>query len=117
LWYVFTVTLLILGHTEWGEKILEGFSWGHAFFEVNGDLLAKYAKCTDAEDVGRVQEAWLKQLEQEWTDSRDTGDKSDEDEWAGGNPNHIPVDDDDDEEEDTEEEGENEVNEEGGKST
>jgi pre-rRNA-processing protein TSR3 len=91
---------LTLGHTEWGEKILEGFSWGHAFFEVNGDLLAKYAQCADADEVGKVQEAWLKQLEQEWTDSRGNAENDDKDEWAGGNPNHMPNVEDEDYEDD-----------------
>jgi pre-rRNA-processing protein TSR3 len=66
---------------------LEGFSWGHAFFEVNGDLLAKYAECRDADEIARVQESHLSGLERDYIKSRET--KEGEDEWAGGNPNHI----------------------------
>ena len=76
---------LISGHRDWAEQILNGFSWGHAFFEVNGGLLERYAQCADAEEIGNVQEAWLTRLEREWVESR--VDKGGEDEWAGGNPN------------------------------
>lgn len=88
--FVYVVLLLFglganIGHTDWAEQVLQGFSWGHSFFEVNGGLLERYAQCQDAEEVGKVQEAWLARLEREWTESRE--DKGDQDEWAGGNPN------------------------------
>lgn len=52
-----------------------------------------------------MQEAWLKQLEKEWADSRENlnNDDEDNDEWAGGNPNHIPLGEDEDDEEEEEE--------------
>jgi pre-rRNA-processing protein TSR3 len=113
--------VLMVGHTEWGEQLLEGFSWGHAFFEVNGGLLERYAQCKDAEDVTKVQEAWLERLEKEWTDNRKVVEG--EDEWAGGNPNQIAsygTDDEEDEEDephqledDDEEESHEESQEEG----
>ena len=81
---------------------MQGFSWGHAFFEVNGGLLEKYAQCQDAEEVGKVQDAWLARLEREWAESRE--DKGDEDEWAGGNPNRREESEDEDESEKNEEE-------------
>jgi pre-rRNA-processing protein TSR3 len=93
---------LTLGHADWGELVLEGFSWGHAFFEVNGGLLEKYAQCKDAEEVGKVQEEWLARLEKEWVEKRQTGDG--EDEWAGGNPNQVARDESDDDDDELEEE-------------
>jgi len=92
---------------DWAEQVLEGFSWGHAFFEVNKGLLERYAECKDAEEVVKVQEAWLVRLEKEYAESREV--KDDEDEWAGGNPNRLAESDDEDEESDDEEE-EEEVN-------
>lgn len=92
---------------DWAEQVLEGFSWGHAFFEVNKGLLERYAECKDAEEVVKAQEAWLARLEKEYAESREV--KDDEDEWAGGNPNRLAESDDDDEENDDEEE-EEEVN-------
>jgi len=83
---------------------LNGFSWGHAFFEVNRGLLERYAQCQDAEEVGKVQEEWLAKLEREWTESREG--KEDDDEWAGGNPNRR-----DESEEETDEVGNGETEE------
>lgn len=77
---------------------MEGFSWGHAFFQVNGGLLEKYAQCKDAGEVGKVQEEWLARLEKEWVEKRQTGDEDDE--WAGGNPNQMASDESDDDDDD-----------------
>lgn len=84
--------------------MLEGFSWGHAFFEVNMGLLKRYAECKDAGEVGKVQEAWLARLEQEYAESREV--KDNEDEWAGGNPNRRAESDEEEEESEEEEEEE-----------
>ena len=101
----------MVGHNEWAEQVLEGFSWGHAFFEVNGSLLDKYAQCRNAVEVAQVQENWLSSLEKEWVDSRKT--EEGEDEWAGGNPNHMAsLEDADSAEEDEDEEEEEEEKEE-----
>ena len=82
--------------------MLEGFSWGHAFFEVNKTLLERYGECKDAEEVGQVQDAWLAQLEKEYAESREVNE--DEDEWAGGNPNLLAESEDEEESDDQEEE-------------
>lgn len=97
---------LNVGHTDWAQQILSGFSWGHAFFEVNRGLLERYAQCEDADEVGKVQDAWLARLEREWAESRE--DKGKQDEWAGGNPNR-PADSEDEEDEEDEEEEESEA--------
>jgi len=103
----FAAAFCICGHDEFAQRILEGFSWGHAFFEVNGKLLQRYAQCKDAEEVGKVQEAYLAQLEKEWTEKREGQDGDDE--WSGGNPNQIPR---DEEEQESEEEENEETDEE-----
>ena len=101
---------LNVGHTDWARQVLSGFSWGHAFFEVNGGLLERYAHCEDADEVGKVQEEWLAQLEREWAESRE--DKGEQDEWAGGNPNRrADSEDEEDEEEEEESEAEREKHE------
>jgi len=102
------------GHKEWAEQILEGFSWGHAFFEVNDNLLAQYAQCRDSDEITQVQESYLSELERDYIKSRETTEG--EDEWAGGNPNHMTnfdeenSDDEDEEESDEEAEEEEEDN-------
>ncbi|GAO49003.1 DUF367-domain-containing protein [Saitoella complicata NRRL Y-17804] len=68
---------------EWAEKLLDNFSWGHAFFEVNGALLEKYRECGDAEDVKRVQEEWLEGLDKEYKDRREGKEEA----WETGNMN------------------------------
>jgi pre-rRNA-processing protein TSR3 len=115
---LFMLSRAHVGHSEWAEQILSGFSWGHAFFEVNGTLLEKYAKCSSAEEVNEVQEAWLTRLEQEWMESRES--KLEQDDWAGGNPNRLANrtaeesdSDDDSDDEEKEDEGEDEDEEEG----
>jgi pre-rRNA-processing protein TSR3 len=86
--------------------VLRGFSWGHAFLEVNGPLLERYAQCQDAEEVTKAQDEWLAGLEKEWAESRKAG--GEEDEWAGGNPNRRHDDNDDEQDEEDEEEEEEE---------
>jgi pre-rRNA-processing protein TSR3 len=105
--YNHSVVVLMEGHEEWAQDLLKGFSWGHAFFDVNGTLLARYAECVDAEEVGKVQEEWLARLEREWVESREGGEG---DEWAGGNPNrpHEQERSEEDEDEGEEEEEEEE---------
>ena len=44
---------------DWAEQVLEGFSWGHAFFEVNKGLLERDAECKDAEEVVKAQRRGL----------------------------------------------------------
>ncbi|KAM3441356.1 hypothetical protein NHJ13734_002850 [Beauveria thailandica] len=89
----------ICGHAEWAEQVLESFSYGPSFLEINQALLDKYAACTDAASVKRTEEEWMAQLEREYTESREMGD----DIWASGNTNHRRLDPSDDEDEDEDE--------------
>jgi hypothetical protein len=47
--------------------------WGHTFYEVNNDLLQKYAVCTNSVEVVAAQDAYLKQIEQESIDAKKDG--------------------------------------------
>ncbi|KAJ3490652.1 hypothetical protein NLG97_g5738 [Lecanicillium saksenae] len=89
----------ICGHPEWAEQILEPFSYGPSFLEINDTLLKKYAACTDAASVKKAEEEWMAQLEREYAESRETND----DMWTSGNTNRRPINLSDDDEEDDEE--------------
>lgn len=51
--------LFILGFETQARELLNNFSWGPEFFEVNGELLASYAQCANEDDIRVVQEQWL----------------------------------------------------------
>ncbi|TQV98256.1 RLI and DUF367 domain-containing protein [Cordyceps javanica] len=96
----------ICGHADWAEQILEPFSYGRSFLDINEALLDKYAACTDAASVKKAEEDWMAQLEREYAENREAND----DMWTSGNTNHRPrkILDDDDEVEDGEESDEQE---------
>jgi pre-rRNA-processing protein TSR3 len=100
---------VICGRREWAEEVLEPFSYGEPFLEINAQLLKRYAACATAEEVQVAEEAWLKKIEKEYTDSRADG-KVVDDDWEGGNLNHRPVEDSDDEDEEDEDEEEPQQN-------
>lgn len=101
----------ICGHPEWAESILETFSYGRAFLDINAALLKRYEACEDEEQVKKAEEVWLAKIEGEWKESRaEKEDGGEEDEWAGGNMNRRVIDD-SDEDEDGDEEGEGEEDE------
>ena len=75
----------ICGKEEWAEIVLQHFSYGKSFLEINSQLLRRYAACKDEEEVKKAEETWLKKLEREYAKSREEG--GEEDLWAGGNLN------------------------------
>jgi pre-rRNA-processing protein TSR3 len=92
----------ICGHLDWAAQVLEPFSYGEAFLEINSSLLRKYAACEDEAGIKQAEKDWMERLDREYTESREEEDPDDL--WAGGNVNRrAPVDSDDDE--DDEEEG------------
>ncbi|OZJ03981.1 hypothetical protein BZG36_04047, partial [Bifiguratus adelaidae] len=112
----------IVGMPEYGDELLAKFKWGHAFKKVNGELLAKYAKCTDSAEVVEVQNEWLKMMEDEYKDAHkqpvegdeDRNGDEGEDDLLFQNPNHarhlkLSAISDEDEEEEGESEGEGEI--------
>ncbi|TLD20211.1 rRNA processing [Venturia nashicola] len=60
----------ICGYPEWAESILEPFSYGESFLEINEECLRKYMACETAEEVKKAEEDYLKQIEKEWNDQR-----------------------------------------------
>ena len=80
---------VICGHRDWAEKILEHFSYGRPFLEINDELLRRYAKCDDEEAVKRTEEQWLAKIEREYKESREDGGAGG-DMWKGGNTNLRP---------------------------
>lgn len=90
----------ICGHADWAEQILEPFSYGPSFLEINATLLEKYAACTDAASVKKAEEEWMQQLEREYAENREGND----DMWTSGNTNRRPLSDDSDKEDENDEE-------------
>ena len=47
--------LYIAGFRGEAEKVLSIFIWGHTFFELNSELLERYAKAKDSADIVKMQ--------------------------------------------------------------
>ncbi|KAG6004009.1 hypothetical protein E4U21_001513 [Claviceps maximensis] len=91
----------ICGHSDWAQQILEPFSYGESFLEINSRILKRYAACEDAADVKRTEAEWMEKLEREYNESREQG--KEEDMWTSGNTNYrreSSSDDDDDDDDD-----------------
>ncbi|EFX03437.1 rli and duf367 domain containing protein [Grosmannia clavigera kw1407] len=76
----------ICGQRAWAEAVLAPFSYGESFLNINRTLLERYAACADDGEVKRTEEAWIEQLEREYTESREDR-ASAADIWKGGNSN------------------------------
>ncbi|ETN43088.1 uncharacterized protein HMPREF1541_02246 [Cyphellophora europaea CBS 101466] len=98
---------MICGKNEWAETVLQHFSYGQPFLEINSQLFERYQKCKDEDEVKKAEEMWLKKLEREYAKNRGK-EGEEQDAWAGGNLNRMEVedesedDDEDDEDEDEE---------------
>ncbi|KAL8785720.1 MAG: hypothetical protein Q9213_003187 [Squamulea squamosa] len=110
-------TFFILGHGHWAEHVLQHFSYGKPFLEINMQVLKRYAACKDEEEVKECEKRWLEKIEREYTDSRDSAGLGG-DAWEGGNMNRREVLDSNDDESDdgteSENDGDGNVAEEGG---
>ncbi|CAG8551074.1 13659_t:CDS:2 [Cetraspora pellucida] len=87
----FAACFYIAGFPEYAEQLLSKFKWGREFFSVNGDLLNKYAACKDSGEVVKVQNEWIKDIEEEYAKARE----SDNVDLLVRNPNHRFLDDND----------------------
>lgn len=58
-------TLIITGFSDEAELYLEKFRWGHSFLELNSELLERYARCTNTEEIVAVQDKFFKDAMQE----------------------------------------------------
>lgn len=105
----------IVGHNDWALALLENFSWGPTFLEINEELIEIYQKCTDSESVEQAQNEWMAKLEDEVRQRKENrGDI-----WKTGNINRkngTLSDDDDDEEEEEDDDEEDEGDEDDGDS-
>lgn len=75
----------IVGRTEWAEELLQNFSWGLTFLEINRELLEVYQACSDSESVERAQNEWMAKLEAEVRERKEQGATGDV--WMMGNVN------------------------------
>ncbi|XP_008543120.1 18S rRNA aminocarboxypropyltransferase isoform X2 [Microplitis demolitor] len=61
-------TLIITGFPEEADFYLGKFSWGHAFIELNSELLTAYAACKNSEEIIAAQDKFLADARQERLD-------------------------------------------------
>jgi pre-rRNA-processing protein TSR3 len=103
----------ICGHPDWATEIVQHFSYGQPFLDINSQLLKRYAACQTEDEVKKAEETWLEKIEREYSESRAEKDNNlARDAWAGGNTNRRDMLD-SDQETDGEEEDEDEEKEEG----
>ncbi|ETI24894.1 hypothetical protein G647_04264 [Cladophialophora carrionii CBS 160.54] len=110
----------ICGHHDWAEIVLQHFSYGEAFLEINSQLFKRYAACQNEEEIKKAEEKWLAKLEKEYAESRTNKDAAgaEADDWAGGNTNRRDVfesdeDDDDDDDDDADSQSESAADDDG----
>ncbi|CCH58514.1 hypothetical protein TBLA_0A07250 [Henningerozyma blattae CBS 6284] len=96
----FAACLAIVGFKEYASKVLEGFSWGHAFLELNDELLDIYGNCTDSISVEKAQDEWLEKIELENKERKEKMNSADA--WLIGNTNRKNLNDFDNSSESTE---------------
>ena len=97
----------ICGHPDWAEAVLQHFSYGQPFLEINSQLLKRYAACSSEEEIKKAEELWLEKIEREYAESRTSKDGGTTDDvWAEGNMNRRELVDSDDDEDDNGSEGE-----------
>ncbi|KAI4280913.1 MAG: hypothetical protein L6R38_004072 [Xanthoria sp. 2 TBL-2021] len=99
-------TFFILGHEDWSEHVLQHFSYGRPFLEINAQVLKRYAACKDEKEVKECEKRWLEKIEREYKNNRD-GAGVEGDVWEGGNMNRREVLDSDDEDSDDDDGSEN----------
>ncbi|BGP15868.1 hypothetical protein JCM10213_005646 [Rhodosporidiobolus nylandii] len=109
--------LYITGFDAQADLLMSKFSWGHSFWEVNGNIIERYRTCDGPESVLAMQELMMKELEQEQDERKRAMEELDD----GGdllyeNPNHggkawrpRHSDDEESEEEEAEEDSDYEV--------
>lgn len=57
--------LVITGHWEEAESLLNNFSWGVNFLKINDEILKKYASCKNSDEVKAIENEWLAKIEEE----------------------------------------------------
>jgi len=79
--------LYIVGLDQPAEILLSKFGWGHSFWEVNSELIARYRTCKTSADVKAVQDKIIDELEESYTAQRNKGFDG-EDDLLQPNANH-----------------------------
>ncbi|CRG85316.1 Ribosome biogenesis protein TSR3 [Talaromyces islandicus] len=103
----------ICGHPDWAEQVLQHFSYGEAFIDINEQLLKRYAACSSEDEIKKTEEEWLAKIEREYNESRAEREAGGADDmWKRGNTNHRGVSNSDDEEENDDDDDEKEDGEE-----
>ena len=103
----------ICGHPEWATEVLQHFSYGEPFLEINSQVLKRYAACSSEEEIKKAEEVWLDKIEREYAESRaDRDANGTDDPWKGGNMNQRDVLDSDDDDANTAEGNDEEGNDE-----
>lgn len=57
--------MYITGFKDEAKWYMGKFSWGHAFIELNETLLDRYAECKNPQDILKVQDEYIKEVEEE----------------------------------------------------
>ena len=55
-------SLYIAGFKEKAQLILSIFSWGHSFIDLNNNILEKYSRAADNEEIIKIQNDYLQQI-------------------------------------------------------
>ncbi|TXT14728.1 uncharacterized protein COLE_00921 [Cutaneotrichosporon oleaginosum] len=79
----------ITGHPDWAEALLAKFSWGHAFFKMNGHLIARYRTCKTHEEVAEMQEVIQRELQEERDRQKAEKIANADADLLRANPNHV----------------------------
>ncbi|EPY54180.1 ribosome biogenesis protein [Schizosaccharomyces cryophilus OY26] len=80
--------MYIVGYKDEARLLMENFKWGHAFFDVNEELLDIYAQCKDADEIQEKEKQYLEDMEASYHEQRNI---DPDDLWTQGNLNHKPV--------------------------
>ncbi|KAF8492138.1 hypothetical protein JB92DRAFT_3004342 [Gautieria morchelliformis] len=79
----------ITGFDRHAEQLLEKFSWGHSFWEVNQQLIERYRTCSTAAQVVEMQEQIISDAEADYTESRRKAREEEGGDLLVANPNHA----------------------------
>lgn len=68
----FSVSVSIhIGLKSEAKWYLSKFSWGHAFIELNNELLERYSACTSSKEILQVQDTYLQEAQVERQNRRE----------------------------------------------
>lgn len=57
--------LFIMGFEEAGKQVLQKFTWGDGFWQLNEELLERYSQCSSSEEVVQEQNRYIEECEEE----------------------------------------------------